>query len=121
VNHIVLFLLGTTPIPSGFGAAVYFGFPPYKDFQFLGNAYLRYLSQLGYLSNEKPSAVFKISNPQLKSRADGIPEIEMESPIIQVGLSFEPLTTIEQVHKNNKKFLTRSSLRRKKRPLPRGP
>ncbi len=29
INHIVVFLLGTTPIPSGFGAAVFFGYPPY--------------------------------------------------------------------------------------------
>ena len=88
MSHVVVFLLGTVPLPAGYGAAVYFGFPPYKDFLFLG-----------YLSNEKPSAVFKITNPQQQTgRADGVPEIEMNSPItIQLGISIEPINVIDQV------------------------
>ncbi|TFY81119.1 hypothetical protein EWM64_g2895 [Hericium alpestre] len=48
INHICVFLLGTIPFPDGYGATVHF-FWPGKGFQLLG-----------MLSNEKPSAIFRL-------------------------------------------------------------
>jgi len=48
INHICVFLLGTVPFPSGYAATVHF-FWPGKGFQLLG-----------MLSNEKPSAIFRV-------------------------------------------------------------
>ncbi|KAF9045521.1 hypothetical protein BJ165DRAFT_1542344 [Panaeolus papilionaceus] len=48
INHVCVFLLGTVPFPDGYGATVHF-FWPGKGFQLLG-----------MLSNEKPSAIFRL-------------------------------------------------------------
>ncbi|KAF8128881.1 DUF775-domain-containing protein [Boletus edulis] len=48
VNHVCVFLLGTVPFPEGYGATVHF-FWPGKGSQVLG-----------MLSNEKPSAIFRL-------------------------------------------------------------
>ncbi|EIM87588.1 DUF775-domain-containing protein [Stereum hirsutum FP-91666 SS1] len=48
INHICVFLLGTVPFPEGYGATVHFYWPG-KGFQLLG-----------MLSNEKPSAIFRL-------------------------------------------------------------
>jgi hypothetical protein len=48
VNHVCVFLLGNVPFPEGYGATVHF-FWPGKGSQVLG-----------MLSNEKPSAIFRL-------------------------------------------------------------
>ncbi|TFK31333.1 hypothetical protein BDQ12DRAFT_729652 [Crucibulum laeve] len=48
INHVCVFLLGTIPFPEGYGATVHFHWPG-KGFQLLG-----------MLSNEKPSAIFRL-------------------------------------------------------------
>ncbi|ETW77084.1 hypothetical protein HETIRDRAFT_421266 [Heterobasidion irregulare TC 32-1] len=48
INHICVFLLGTVPFPEGYGATVHF-FWPGRGFQLLG-----------MLSNDKPSAIFRL-------------------------------------------------------------
>lgn len=48
VNHLCVFLLGTVPFPDGYGCTVHF-FWPGKGSQVLG-----------MLSNEKPSAIFRL-------------------------------------------------------------
>lgn len=84
VNHIVIFLVGT-PLPPNLAAGVYFSWPPYQEWKFLG-----------YISNEKPSAVFKLSGTNPKPSSE---EMEMSSPessIIQIGISIEPIQSIQQ-------------------------
>uniref|UniRef100_A0A3B4YLG8 Protein Hikeshi n=1 Tax=Seriola lalandi dorsalis TaxID=1841481 RepID=A0A3B4YLG8_SERLL len=54
VNHVVVFMLGTVPFPAGMGGAVYFSFP---DPASGGPVW----QLLGFITNEKPSAIFKIS------------------------------------------------------------
>jgi hypothetical protein len=49
IHHVVLFLTGSQPLPDGLGAVIYFGWPPYEHWQ-----------TMGWISNDKPSAIFKV-------------------------------------------------------------
>ena len=53
VGHVVVFLTGAVPFNPGFAGAIYFGWPSPA-----GGITWQYL---GYISNEKPSAIFKLS------------------------------------------------------------
>uniref|UniRef100_V5I365 Uncharacterized protein n=1 Tax=Ixodes ricinus TaxID=34613 RepID=V5I365_IXORI len=53
INHIVVFLTGAQPFPEGLGGSVYFSWPSPDA---VGN-----WQYLGFISNEKPSAIFKVS------------------------------------------------------------
>jgi len=98
INHVVLFLTGVTPFPQGFGAQIYFCWPDPQ------NQIVWHL--LGHLTNDKPSAIFKISN--LKKSCD---PSSLAGPMnsmlfgersqssvhnAQIGISIEPLETILQ-------------------------
>ena len=48
---MVIFLTGIQPFPDGFGGSVYFCWPKMQTSWHL----------LGYISNQKPSAIFKIA------------------------------------------------------------
>ncbi|MBN3276836.1 HIKES protein, partial [Polyodon spathula] len=52
-NHVVVFMLGTVPFPGGMGGAVYFSYPDPSG--------LPVWQLLGFITNEKPSAIFKIT------------------------------------------------------------
>jgi hypothetical protein len=49
INHITVFV--THPFPDGYAATVHYNTPPSPEF-----------NQLGFLSNDKPSAVFKLKH-----------------------------------------------------------
>lgn len=53
MGHVVVFLTGTVPFNPGFAGAIYFGWPAPE-----GGVTWQYL---GYISNEKPSAIFKLA------------------------------------------------------------
>jgi len=97
INHICVFLLGTVPFPDGYGAAVHF-FWPGKGFQLLG-----------MLSNEKPSAIFRLrgtftpSNPNTNITAafsttsvnsQNVFQQQSQDVTAILGLSVEPLSQI---------------------------
>eukprot|EP01119_Soliformovum_irregulare_P005501 TRINITY_DN17258_c0_g1_i1.p1 TRINITY_DN17258_c0_g1~~TRINITY_DN17258_c0_g1_i1.p1 ORF type:complete len:213 (-),score=45.76 TRINITY_DN17258_c0_g1_i1:49-687(-) len=94
VNHLVIFLLPNMNLPPNFGGAIYFSWPPYKEFK-----------MLGFISNEKPSAIFRmggLGNKENKSQFDGNTiEVDMEGSeggtvILQLGISIEPISQIQQ-------------------------
>ncbi|KAF7400559.1 protein OPI10 [Vespula maculifrons] len=92
INHIVVFLTGTVPFPDGMGGAVYFSWPDSNappNWQFLG-----------FISNVKPSAIFKIStlkkNHEFENSNLGIFGIGKISHVAQIGISVDPLNVIEQ-------------------------
>ncbi|KAF9442143.1 DUF775-domain-containing protein [Macrolepiota fuliginosa MF-IS2] len=95
INHICVFLLGTIPFPDGYGATVHF-FWPGKGFQLLG-----------MLSNEKPSAIFRLrgtftSNPTSASShtqnafSSTYSAQNLDAGLTAIlGLSIEPLDQIQ--------------------------
>ncbi|KAJ2454818.1 hypothetical protein EV183_001237 [Coemansia sp. RSA 2336] len=78
INHIVVFLLGTVPFEPGYAATVHLLWPN-KDWQVLG-----------VLSNDKPSAIFR-----LKATA-GSQYANMTGINAELGISIEPIQSIEQ-------------------------
>ncbi|XP_060847660.1 protein OPI10 homolog [Rhopalosiphum padi] len=92
VNYICVFLTGLVPFPEGTAGSVYFSWP---DENAKPNWQL-----LGILSNNKPSAIFKLSN--LKQHFDitnqpinafsQFPSISINA---QIGISIEPLLNAE--------------------------
>ncbi|KAK7880080.1 hypothetical protein WMY93_033246 [Mugilogobius chulae] len=92
VNHVVVFMLGTVPFPAGMGGAVYFSFPDPAS----GAAVWQLL---GFITNDKPSAIFKISG--LKQGEGGAHPFGSMAPVTsasmaQVGVSVEPLEQLAQ-------------------------
>ncbi|CAJ1074885.1 protein Hikeshi [Xyrichtys novacula] len=92
VNHVVVFMLGTVPFPAGMGGAVYLSVPdPVSG----GPVW----QLLGFITNDKPSAIFKISG--LKAGEGGEHPFGMmaSSPapsVAQVGVSVEALQQLSQ-------------------------
>ncbi|KAL1922438.1 uncharacterized protein VTP21DRAFT_9977 [Calcarisporiella thermophila] len=80
INHIVVFLLGTIPFKPGFAATVHFQWPN-KPWQLLG-----------MISNEKPSAIFRLrGTSNAKSDVSGDMAMESSEPIsATLGISVEP-------------------------------
>ncbi|XP_058401439.1 protein Hikeshi isoform X3 [Diceros bicornis minor] len=70
INHVVVFMLGTIPFPEGMGGSVYFSYPDSNG--------MPVWQLLGFVTNGKPSAIFKISGLKsenssiYKSRPNGI-------------------------------------------------
>lgn len=93
VNHVVVFMLGTVPFPAGTGGAVYFSFPD-------PTSGVAVWQLLGFITNDKPSAIFKISG--LKAGDGGgahpfgtVPSAPCGS-VAQVGVSVESLDQLAQ-------------------------
>ncbi|XP_046406049.1 protein OPI10 homolog [Ischnura elegans] len=90
INHIVIFLTGVQPLPVGLAGLVYFSWPnPNAPPQW---------QMLGHISNDKPSAIFKISNLK-KKPMDDVTSIFMfdqqMSHNAQVGISVEPAFNVK--------------------------
>ncbi|KAI8783467.1 hypothetical protein BgiMline_023652 [Biomphalaria glabrata] len=92
INHVVIFMTGQTPFPDGLGAAVYFSWPRPE-----GPVW----TLLGHISNQKPSAIYKISSLKTAD-SDDDNQIHFgdmshqQSHLAQVGISVEPLDQLAQ-------------------------
>ncbi|KAJ3214308.1 hypothetical protein HDU67_001799 [Dinochytrium kinnereticum] len=91
INHIVVFLLGVQPFPPGYAATVHFLWPNV-------NAPPTW-QLLGMISNEKPSAVFKLGGRKdagvLSTSGDLMMDDGNEPPITaSLGISIEPQETV---------------------------
>ncbi|KAH8112416.1 DUF775-domain-containing protein [Phellopilus nigrolimitatus] len=91
INHICVFLLGTVPFPDGFGATVHFHWPG-KGFQLLGA-----------LSNDKPSAIFRLRGTFSAQSSLAHAAFQAQGPAAApdgdatavLGISVEPLAAIQ--------------------------
>lgn len=106
VNHIVVFLTGQVPFGEGFGGSIYLGWPSNAvGGQVSANLDSVSWQLLGFISNEKPSAIFKIAkvkpheivaNPFGESMAMDMSANSLTSTSALVGVSVEPLAEIVQ-------------------------
>jgi hypothetical protein len=90
INHIVVFMTGQTPFPDGFGGAVYFCWPSTS-----GPSW----QLLGHISNNKPSAIFKVAN----LKKDGVENANpfgalanQQNHMAQIGISVESIDQLVQ-------------------------
>ncbi|KAF9525256.1 hypothetical protein CPB83DRAFT_818788 [Crepidotus variabilis] len=89
INHVCVFLLGDVPFPEGFGCAVHLYWPG-KGFQLLG-----------MLSNEKPSAIFRLRSTFSSSTTSATQDrfssfLAAPNDVIAIlGLSIEPLAQLQ--------------------------
>ena len=80
VKNIAVFLTGAAALPESMGAAVFFAWPPYQSWRFLG-----------HLSAAKPSAVFR-ANSDIGARAIAAVAQHVTA---QLALELAPLDQIE--------------------------
>ncbi|CAH0552605.1 unnamed protein product [Brassicogethes aeneus] len=97
INHIVVFLTGAVPFPEGMGGQVYFSWPD-------PNAPPNW-QPLGYISNSKPSVIFKVSNfKKLEDLGQFSNLMFGQSHIVhnaQLGISVEPLSNLQEIPSPN--------------------
>lgn len=100
INHLVVFLLPNITLPVGTAASVYIQLPN-KDFEILGQ-----------LTNQKPSAIFRINNSAASSQLTkqgsyDLDEMTDDDPaaggtaaaseyVINLGISIEPEQVVQQ-------------------------
>ena len=96
-----VFLTGQQPFPDGTGGAVYFCWPPSQPEQAGSEPAWQYL---GMISNQKPSAIFKISklktksvNPNIGMSFSGSSGIQQSVINAQLGISIESYSTLENL------------------------
>lgn len=97
-NHIVVFMTGQTPFPDGYGGAVFLNVPSPE------NGESKWLL-LGHITNQKPSAIFKITGLKHDSRSTqnvftGMPNNAAFTPSqphhAQLGIAVAPLAELAQ-------------------------
>lgn len=83
VGHIVIFLLGTVPFPVGYAATIHFQWPG-KPFQLLG-----------MVSNEKPSAIFRLRGAGTDNQPTSGMAMPPEDITATLGISIEPVDVVQ--------------------------
>ncbi|XP_067936097.1 protein Hikeshi-like [Watersipora subatra] len=83
VNHIVVFMTGVSAFPDGMAASVHFCWPETG------------WSLLGFITNEKPSVIFKISGLK-PGAATSNPFSAHSTHVAQVGISVESCEQLSQ-------------------------
>ncbi|CAK8679810.1 unnamed protein product [Clavelina lepadiformis] len=90
VNHIVVFMTGQAAFPDGLGAAVYINWP--------SSSGETSWQLIGHLTNQKPSAIFKISGmiKDQNSASNVFSDMASHPHHAQLGISLEPLAELAQ-------------------------
>ncbi|XP_003219392.1 protein Hikeshi isoform X1 [Anolis carolinensis] len=91
INHVVVFMLGTVPFPERMGGSVYFCYPNENG--------LAVWQLLGFVTNDKPSAIFKISGLKTGKGSQhpfGAMNIPQMPSVAQIGISVELLELLAQ-------------------------
>lgn len=102
INHVVVFLTGLTQLPLGSAGCIFFSLPD-------PNAPPVW-NYLGYLTNDKPSAIYKLSNltsSHLRNNTSTTAPTNVQmafnftqAPVVhvaQIGISIEPLESVLQM------------------------
>jgi len=101
VNHVAFFLTGTAPLPPGFGASLYLGYPIVAAAPMESSSAAAAVPSwnppqtmfewkwMGFVTNEKPSAIFRLGGQRV---APGEALFNC-----QVGVSIEPLQVIQNL------------------------
>ncbi|EIM20261.1 UPF0220-domain-containing protein [Wallemia mellicola CBS 633.66] len=87
LNHVVIFLTGQIAFPEGIGATVHFLFPGYeKGWQLLGK-----------LSNDKPSAIFRLRGSAIPSKlsSNTLNTVNNNNTQAIIGISVEPINQVD--------------------------
>uniref|UniRef100_A0A8C6MVJ1 Protein Hikeshi n=1 Tax=Mus spicilegus TaxID=10103 RepID=A0A8C6MVJ1_MUSSI len=91
INHVVVFMLGTIPFPEGMGGSVYFSYPDSNG--------VPVWQLLGFVTNGKPSAIFKISGLKPTEGSQhpfGAMNIVRTPSVARIGISVESLDSLAQ-------------------------
>ncbi|XP_055461050.1 protein Hikeshi-like [Psammomys obesus] len=91
INHVMVFMLGTVPFPEGMGGSVYFSYPDSNG--------VPVWQLLGFVTNEKPSVIFKISGVKAGEGSQhpfGAMNIVRTPSVAQIGISVELLDSLAQ-------------------------
>lgn len=103
IHHIVVFLLPDANLDPNVAASVYFQLPG-KEFRLLGA-----------ISNDKPSAIFKINNNAMKQHTgvydlDAMVDVDDNTVdpeyVINIGISLEPMRAVEEAMAAQKQAAT---------------
>lgn len=100
LNHVVVFLTGLIPLPTGTASCIFFSLPD-------PNAPPAW-HYLGHLTNEKPSAIYKLSNltvSHIRNNQIAVQSGQMafnysQAPVLhvaQIGISVEPIDSVLQM------------------------
>eukprot|EP00045_Choanoeca_perplexa_P008336 m.77086 g.77086 ORF g.77086 m.77086 type:complete len:201 (-) comp14451_c0_seq1:1794-2396(-) len=105
VNHLSVFMTGQAPFEEGLAAGIYLCWPnPEPSWHYLG-----------FVSNEKPSALFRIAKVRPQSTLDvnpfdGMPVFtDAAADMAQIGVSIEPLADLLQQTEANHATATTAS------------
>ncbi|OTF73529.1 hypothetical protein BLA29_002235, partial [Euroglyphus maynei] len=98
INHVVVFLTGMVPLPADMAGAVFFSFPdPSSPPSWI---------YLGYICNEKPSAIFKINKLKKMTTGNLVAAAgggsfgyaqSIISHVAQIGISVESKISVAQM------------------------
>lgn len=99
INHVVVFMTGQVQLPPGTASCIYFSLPD-------PNAPPTW-NYLGFLTSEKPSAIYKLTNltkTNVQNSADPQQQLSTfnytQLPVVhvaQIGISVEPLDSVIQM------------------------
>eukprot|EP01130_Rhizamoeba_saxonica_P012304 TRINITY_DN5169_c0_g1_i1.p1 TRINITY_DN5169_c0_g1~~TRINITY_DN5169_c0_g1_i1.p1 ORF type:complete len:198 (+),score=17.84 TRINITY_DN5169_c0_g1_i1:121-714(+) len=87
IHNLAVFMTGSQPLPSGTGAVIFLGWPPFDNW-----------NCLGYISNDKPSALFKVNQVQhsqaFTTAGFGTPTMVGENIVAQIGIEILPISEV---------------------------